>query len=98
MAAGSAATGPEGVIAPGPRCQLFVVQPPPFCNLACDYCYLPDRSNKIRMSEPTVRRAFERLFESGLARDGLTIIWHAGEPLAVPIPWYRRAWEIIDEL
>jgi uncharacterized protein len=74
------------------------VQPSPFCNLDCDYCYLPDRSNKVRMDEATLRRTFERLFESGLAEEQVTVIWHAGEPLAVPIAWYERAWEIIESI
>jgi len=83
---------------PAPRCRLFVVQPSPFCNLDCDYCYLPDRGNKARMDERTLVRTFARLFESGLAREQLTVVWHAGEPLAVPLPWYRRAWELITPL
>lgn len=81
-----------------PRCGLFVVQPSPFCNLDCDYCYLPDRANKVRMDEATLKRTFERLFESGLAHEQITVVWHAGEPLAVPIAWYRRAWEVIETL
>jgi len=31
---------------PMPRLQLLVIQPTPFCNIDCRYCYLPDRSNK----------------------------------------------------
>lgn len=81
--------------ATGPRCQLFVLQPSPFCNLDCDYCYLPDRSNKARMSEATLVKAFDRLFASGLAREQITVVWHAGEPLAVPVAWYERAWELV---
>lgn len=80
------------------RCRLFVIQASPFCNLDCDYCYLPDRGNKARMSEATLRRAFERLFESGLAQEQLTVVWHAGEPLAVPVTWYERAWEAVTPL
>jgi uncharacterized protein len=80
------------------RCRLFVVQASPFCNLDCDYCYLPDRGNKARMSEATLKKAFERLFESGLLEHQLTVVWHAGEPLAVPIAWYDRAWEIVTPM
>ncbi len=80
------------------RCRLFILQPSPFCNLDCDYCYLPDRGNKARMDEPTLVRAFQRLLESGLAREQVTLVWHAGEPLAVPLAWYRRAWELLRPL
>lgn len=80
------------------RCRLFIVQPSPFCNLDCSYCYLPDRGNKARMDERTLVRAFERLVESGLAQEQVTVVWHAGEPLAVPVAWYRRAWELVRPL
>jgi len=29
-----------------PRIELLVVQPTPFCNIDCRYCYLPDRNSK----------------------------------------------------
>ena len=35
---------------------LFILQPTPFCNLDCDYCYLPDRGNRARISEARVIR------------------------------------------
>ena len=84
--------------APPWRCRLFVVQPSPFCNLDCTYCYLPDRGNKARMDEPTLVRTLERLVESGLAQEQVTLVWHAGEPLAVPVAWYRRAWELAEPI
>ena len=52
---------PPLVLQPAPRCRLFVLQPSPFCNLDCSYCYLPNRSDKTRMGEETLRRAFQRL-------------------------------------
>jgi uncharacterized protein len=30
--------------------ELLVIQPTPFCNLNCSYCYLPDRQNTRKMS------------------------------------------------
>jgi sulfatase maturation enzyme AslB (radical SAM superfamily) len=27
---------------PPPSTQLLILQPTPFCNLDCDYCYLPN--------------------------------------------------------
>ena len=31
------------------RTWLLILQPTPFCNIACDYCYLPDRNSSARM-------------------------------------------------
>ena len=75
---------------------LLVIQPSPFCNIDCDYCYLPDREEKRRMEFPVLQKVMERVFESGLVRHPVTILWHAGEPLAVPLKWYRAAFDIID--
>lgn len=76
---------------------VLVVQPSPFCNLDCDYCYLPDRMSKTRMEMSTLRKLMERVFESGLVTpDGFQLLWHAGEPTAVPVDWYEEAFEVIN--
>ena len=79
-----------------PLLELLVLQPTPFCNINCSYCYLPDRSFKKTMSEETLARIFARVFESGIGDDGFTVVWHAGEPLVLPPEWYGRACEILD--
>lgn len=76
---------------------LLVLQPTPFCNLDCSYCYLPDRLDKRRMSEEVLRRVFERVFESDLVRGGFTVVWHAGEPMVLPPEFYERAFAVIGE-
>lgn len=81
-----------------PRIQLLVVQPTPFCNINCRYCYLPDRANKAVVSEDTLRNLFEQVFDSGWAGDALSVVWHAGEPMVLPIEFYRRAFALIDAL
>ncbi|HZR84239.1 MAG TPA: cyclophane-forming radical SAM/SPASM peptide maturase GrrM/OscB [Candidatus Binatia bacterium] len=75
---------------PGPL-DLLVVQPTPFCNLDCDYCYLPDRANKARIAPATLDRLFAWVFESGLARNRFTVVWHAGEPMVLPPAFYAEA-------
>ena len=37
--------------------RLLVVQPTPFCNLDCDYCYLPDLGDRSRLSFPVLEAA-----------------------------------------
>lgn len=71
--------------------RLLILQPTPFCNIDCDYCYLPERQSKARMSLQTVRQAAQRLLDDGLLGPELTVVWHAGEPLTVPIAWYEQA-------
>jgi uncharacterized protein len=70
---------------------LLVIQPTPFCNLDCSYCYLPDRQNKRRISAATLDRLFARVFESDLVRAPFTVVWHAGEPLVLRPSFYREA-------
>src|SRR5712691_6832415 len=81
-----------------PRIQLLVVQPTPFCNIDCRYCYLPDRTNKAVVAEATLANLFSQVFASGWVRDGVTIVWHAGEPMVLPIDFYRGAFRLIDGL
>ncbi len=76
--------------------RLAVIQPSPFCNINCDYCYLPDRSATHRMSEETLEAVVRRIFETDLVHESITFVWHAGEPLAVPIAWYEKAFELIS--
>ena len=77
--------------------RLLILQPTPFCNIDCDYCYLPHRSDRSRMSIETVQRAAERLRDDGLAGESLTVVWHAGEPLAAPRAFYEEAFGVLQQ-
>ena len=81
-----------------PSISLLVLQPSPFCNINCSYCYLPDRTSKQKMTMEVLEATITRILEADLIQNELSIIWHAGEPLAVPIYWYRAAFEIIRRL
>jgi len=76
---------------------LVIIQPTSFCNLDCDYCYLPDREKKNQLSFELIDPIFQRLFTSPFLGEGFTICWHAGEPLAVPISFYKSAFQLIEE-
>ena len=78
-----------------PWISLLVLQPSPFCNINCDYCYLPNRTSKKRMPLEIVAVTIEKVFAADLVLGPLTVIWHAGEPLAVPIPYYEQAFDEI---
>jgi uncharacterized protein len=77
--------------------RLVVIQPTSFCNLDCDYCYLPDRHLKNRLSLNLVEPIFKAIFTSPFLGDYFTVCWHAGEPLAVPISFYEAVFEQIQE-
>jgi uncharacterized protein len=77
---------------------LLVIQPTPFCNLDCSYCYLPDRLNKKRISLTVLERIFQRVFESPVVTGAFTVVWHAGEPMVLPPAFYRDAFAVIARL
>jgi uncharacterized protein len=81
-----------------PTINIVVVQPTPFCNINCSYCYLPQRTDKTVMQQSTVNVLFEQVFASGWASEELTVIWHAGEPLVVPPAFYESAFQAIAAL
>jgi uncharacterized protein len=78
--------------------QLLVLQPTPFCNLDCDYCYLPHRDDRSRLSFEILEAALERVLESPFLDGGFTLLWHAGEPLTMPIAFYDEATQRIRSL
>jgi uncharacterized protein len=75
---------------------LIVIQPTSFCNLDCDYCYLPDRNTKQQLSLDLIDPIFKTIFTSQFFRQDATVCWHAGEPLAVPISFYEGVFERIQ--
>src|ERR1700687_369022 len=84
--------------AAAPRLELLVVQPTPFCNLNCDYCYLPHRDSTRRISAGVLWRTFDQVLRSPIAREGFTVVWHAGEPMVLPILFYEEAFAVLNEL
>jgi uncharacterized protein len=75
--------------------RLLVLQPTPYCNLDCDYCYLPSRDDRSRLSLAILDAALERVLESPYVDGPFTLLWHAGEPLTVPPAFYDAASERI---
>jgi uncharacterized protein len=76
---------------------LVIIQPTTFCNLNCDYCYLPGRDRKHQLDPELIDPIFRRIFESPFVADGFTVCWHAGEPLAVPIALYEDFFGRIED-
>lgn len=71
--------------------RLIILQPTPYCNINCSYCYLNHRDDRRLMSAAVVEAVREKIV-SRLPRDaGAAIVWHAGEPTAAPLRWYEHA-------
>jgi uncharacterized protein len=92
-----AAFAQAGVDTATARLQLLVLQPTPFCNIDCAYCYLSNRRSTARMSLETLDLACRRVFESPFLDRQLQVAWHGGEPLVVPLAWYEDAVALMAE-
>jgi uncharacterized protein len=87
-----------GALSTATRVGLLVLQPTPFCNLDCRYCYLPDRAERARMTMATLETAVRRVVEADLLGEELSIVWHAGEPMVVARAWYAEALARVHEI
>jgi uncharacterized protein len=76
--------------------ELLIIQPTPFCNLDCSYCYLPDRLDKRKITLETLEKTFNWAFSSGLIRQNFTLLWHAGEPMVLPASFYEQATLLLE--
>ncbi len=81
-----------------PTIQLLVIQPTPFCNIDCKYCYLPHRTSKAVVASETLKNLFSQVFGAGWLGDDLSVVWHAGEPMVLPIAFYRDAFALVERL
>lgn len=94
--AGQALAATAARLPPPGSLQLLVLQASPFCNLDCRYCYLPDRDDRRRMPLDLLDAVMAQLLASGLPGPALSLVWHAGEPMAVPRDWYEQAFAIVE--
>jgi uncharacterized protein len=70
---------------------LLVVQATPYCNLDCDYCYLPGRRDRRRLDPALLDPILDTVLSSPFVVGDFTLLWHAGEPLMVPPSFYDEA-------
>ena len=78
--------------------QLLIVQASPFCNIDCDYCYLRSRSETRRIQIATVQHLIKSIFRNNLVREKLSVVWHAGEPLTLPLSFYESVFSAIRDI
>jgi uncharacterized protein len=75
---------------------LLVIQPTPFCNINCSYCYLPDRTNPKKITIDIIERIVNALIDEGLLSKHLSVVWHAGEPLVLPPSFYAPLFQLLE--
>lgn len=67
---------------------LAYIKPSDYCNVGCDHCYLPEfvRAQKFRMDDETFTSSLDAIDDMVRAQraPGAIIVWHGGEPLALP--------------
>lgn len=64
-----------------------VVQPGTYCNLDCDYCYLPGRKSRNLMVPEIAEKIADdiaRQLAGPDSPDCITVLWHCAEPLTTP--------------
>jgi uncharacterized protein len=72
--------------------RLIILQPTPYCNINCSYCYLNHRDDKRLMSQEVVEALRDKIFCRLPPQSAPIVVWHAGEPTAAPIEWYEHAY------
>lgn len=74
-----------------------VFHPTSFCNMACRYCWAPDKDANIRMSQLVVEESLKQVYgNSGLEKND--ILWLTGEPLVVGLGHFTSAVSAIERL
>jgi|SRR5215208_132691 len=78
--------------------RLIILQPTPYCNINCSYCYLGHRDDRRLMSKDVIEAVREKIFRR-LSKDAsAAVVWHAGEPTAAPIAWYEHAYSRLADV
>ncbi|WP_334389525.1 cyclophane-forming radical SAM/SPASM peptide maturase GrrM/OscB [Bradyrhizobium sp. AZCC 2262] len=72
--------------------RLIILQPTPYCNINCSYCYLGHRDDRRLMSRDVLEALREKIFRRLASQSAPIVVWHAGEPTAAPIEWYEHAY------
>ncbi len=77
--------------------KLLVLQPTPFCNIDCDYCYLANRLSTKKMLPAQAVDIVDRLVSAGAVGTDLSMVWHAGEPLVLQPGYYGEIFQALAD-
>lgn len=73
----------------------IVMQPTTLCNLDCDYCYLPDKTEPNKMPYGVAEAVAESIKN---APHSMNVLWHGGEPLACGLEHFKTLLEPFEPL
>ena len=73
----------------------LAVQLTSFCNLDCQYCYLPNRNIKNTITDEVVDSIITSIEE---LHDNVSIIWHSGEPLVIGTKRFENILSKFDKI
>lgn len=76
--------------------RLIILQPTPYCNISCTYCYLSRRNDRTLMSDEVLQAVGVKILARLPDDASAGIVWHAGEPTAAPIEWYEKAYACLE--
>jgi uncharacterized protein len=79
------------------RFHTLVLQPTTHCPWACRYCYLTTTGLNLQMRVPVARAAADSIKAQGSERP-VQVVWHGGEPLALPLARFARLLEEFEPL
>ena len=71
-----------------------IVKPTHLCNLSCNYCYIDSNAEKGVMSNKTLENL---IFKTVSTHKSVSFIWHGGEPLLIPLDFYKNAKELQEK-
>mgnify|MGYP001628395216 CR=1 FL=1 len=67
------------------------------CNMACTYCYYREKGALTgfgKMSDDTLEKSIRQYAEAMPPNAPLQFLWHGGEPMLMPLSFYRKALDI----
>ncbi|MEV4350032.1 cyclophane-forming radical SAM peptide maturase AmcB [Actinoplanes sp. NPDC049596] len=76
--------------------QIFL-QPTTYCPANCTYCYLPGRDARNSMKLEVADAVAASILDQN-ADHSVNVVWHGGEPLALPVPEFIRRLESFEAL
>jgi uncharacterized protein len=75
-----------------------VMQPTTLCNMDCNYCYLPQRRERLTMAPAVARSVARNLADFDAKQHPVEIVWHGGEPLSVGLAAMRALVAAFDDI